>query len=110
MAKKAKAAITTAEVKAETKGDLKQIQTRKGTIAIIPGVRTEVLTTLVIGETPLIVHNFSQKGRDQYRRKQQGEASGGREYKDCIANFEGARYKLSDGSDGIPAAGLKACL
>lgn len=94
----------------ETKGDLKRIETKQGTIAIIPGVKTEVLTTLIIGEAPLIVHKFSQKGREQYRRKQQGEASGGREHKDCIANFQGARYVASDGWDGIPAGGLKACI
>lgn len=114
MAKKAKlrgsTALVTAETTAEVKGDMKRIETRKGTIAIIPGVKTEILTTLVIGDTPLIVHNFSQKAREQYRRKQEGEASGGREHKDCIANFEGARYKLSDGSDGMPAGGWKACI
>jgi hypothetical protein len=100
-------AVTTTE---SAKGDMKRIETKRGTIAVIPGVKTEILNTLVIGETPIIVHNFSQKGRDQYRRKQQGEASGGREHKDCIANFEGARYKLSDGTDGVPAGGLKACI
>lgn len=111
MAKKiAKPAITTAATATSSKSDLKQIATRKGTIAIIPGVKTEMLTTLIVGTAPLIVHNFSAKAREQYRRKQEGEASGGREHKDCIANFEGARYKLLDGSDGLPAGGWKACI
>jgi hypothetical protein len=108
--KKATTNLVTAETKIENRGDMKRIETRKGTLVVIPGVKSEILTTLVIGEAPLIVHNFSQKAREQYRRKQEGEASGGREHKDCIANFEGARYRLSDGSDGMPAAGWKACL
>lgn len=109
MAKKStKLAVTTAV--AATPNDMKKIETAKGIIVTIPGVKTEVLTTLVIGTAPLIVHNFGFKAREAYRRKQEGEASGGREHKDCIANYEAAKYLLSDGSDGIPAAGWKACI
>src|SRR5262245_10174211 len=110
MARKAKPPITAVSAVPETKSDMKRIETRKGVIAIIPGVKSDFLTTLVVGETPLMVHNFSQKAREQYRRKQEGEASGGREHKDCIANYEGAKYKLSDGTDGVPAGGWKACI
>ena len=108
MARKIAKTVTAVTTATETKGDLKKIETRKGTIAIIPGVKTEILTTLVIGTAPLILHNFSQKAREQYRRKQEGEASGGREHKDCIANFEGARYLLSDGSDGTSCKRLES--
>jgi len=110
MAVKKSAAVVA--VAKETKADstIKKIETTKGTIVTIPGVKTEYLTTLLIGTAPLIAHSFSQKARLKIRAKHEGEASAGREPKDCIANFEAARYRLSDGSDGIPAAGLKACL
>jgi hypothetical protein len=108
MAAKKATVITAKEAEAVSK--VRSIETSKGTIVTIPGVRTEYLTTLIIGTAPLIVHSFSQKARLKIRAKHEGEASAGREPKDCLANFEAARYQLSDGSDGIPASGLKACL
>lgn len=99
-----------AAVTATETARIEQIETDKGIIVTIPGVRVEKLSCLVIGTAPLIVHNFSQKMRDKYRSKQTGEAQEGREPKDCIANFEGAKYKLSDGTDGVPAGGWKACI
>ena len=111
MAPKKTAAPAVTTVK-EAKADLmvRKIETPKGMIVTIPGVRTEHLTTLVVGTAPLNCHNFAQKMRIKIRDKHMGEASTGREPKDPVANFEGARYRLSDGGDGIPASGLKACL
>src|SRR5262249_32323094 len=106
--KTAASAVTTVKEAKADSTSIKKIETRKGMIVTIPGVRTERLTTLVVGTAPLIVHAFSQKARLKIRAKHEGEASGGREPKDCIANFEAARYRLSDGSDGIPASGLAA--
>lgn len=79
-------------------------------IVTIPGVRTERLTTLIIGTAPLICHKFSEKLRRQILDKHMGEASAGREKKDPQANFEAARYRLPDGSDGVPAGGVKAAI
>jgi hypothetical protein len=63
---------------------------------------------LAIGTAPLLVHHFSEKMRQMILGKHMGEASGGRERKDPIANFQAARYVSSEGWDGIPAGGLKA--
>lgn len=82
----------------------------KNGIITIPGIKTEVLTTLIVGTAPLIVHKFSEKMRAQILAKHKGEASAGRERKDPEANFEAARHRLADGSDGFPAGGLKAAL
>lgn len=86
-----------------------KIETKKGTIVTIPGVKIHTLQTLLIGTAPLIVHNFDRKIINAILGKHMGEASAGREKKDPIANFEASRYKLADGTDGIPAGGLKAC-
>ena len=47
----------------ESKGDLKKIETRKGTIAIIPGVKTEILTTLVIEQRRLFCKFLAEGAR-----------------------------------------------
>lgn len=82
----------------------------KSGLVTIPGVKTDRLTTLVIGTAPLIAHKFSEKLRKQILDKHMGEASAGREKKDPVANFEAARYRLPDGSDGVPAGGVKAAI
>lgn len=79
-------------------------------ITTIPGVKPNVLTTLIIGTAPLIVNKFSEKAMQMILDKHMGEASGGREKKDPVANFNAARHLLSDGSDGFPAGGLKASI
>jgi hypothetical protein len=93
----------------DARSTVSRIETPKGVLASIPGVKTSILRTLVIGTAPLLVHNFSHKARQKILDKQTGEAVGGREKKDPIANFEASRYRLFDGTDGIPAGGLKAC-
>ncbi len=104
MAKKSK--ITTATEPAESE----KIKISSSGLVTIPGVKTERLTTLIIGTAPLIAHKFSEKLRKQILDKHMGEATSGRERKDPIANFEAARYRLSDGTDGVPAGGVKAAI
>jgi hypothetical protein len=87
---------------------VEKISTSKTGIMTIPGVKTMTLTTLLIGTAPLIAHKFSHKLIGAIRDKHMGKASEGREAKDPEANFHAARYRLSDGTDGIPAGGVKA--
>lgn len=79
-------------------------------IVTIPGIKTEKVTCLVVGTAPLICHKFSQKVIGQLLAKHKGEAKQAREKKDPEANFEAARYRLLDGSDGVPAGGVKGCI
>jgi hypothetical protein len=104
MAKKPTAMTTTALTPPE------KITPSASGIVTIPGVKTERLTTLIIGTAPMICHKFSEKLRKQILDKHMGEASAGREKKDPEANFEAARYRLPDGSDGVPAGGVKAAI
>jgi hypothetical protein len=105
MAKK----VTELEVVKATIARQEITKSRTG-IATIPGVRTERFATLIIGTAPLMAHKFAEKHRAQILAKHKGEASGGREKKDPRANYEAARYRLSDGSDGVPAGGVKAAI
>ena len=102
MARKPIATATTAPTE--------KIETTKSGIVTIPGIKTERLTTLIIGTAPMICHKFSEKLRKQILDKHMGEASAGREKKDPVANYEAARYRLPDGSDGVPAGGVKAAI
>jgi len=77
-------------------------------IVTIPGVKTDRLTTLIIGTAPLITHKFSEKMIGMMLAKHTGEAKAGREKKVPEDNFNAARYRLADGSDGVPAGGIKA--
>lgn len=79
-------------------------------IMTIPGIKLTRITTLVVGDAPLVTHHFDEKMRKRMEDKQTGKAEGGRQTKDPEANFQGARYRLTDGSDGIPAGGIKACI
>jgi len=87
-----------------------EVQRTKSGLVLIPGVRSQKFLTLVIGETPLMAHKFAEKLRKQILDKHMGEATEGRERKDPEANFQAARYRLSDGGDGVPAGGLKAAI
>jgi hypothetical protein len=93
-----------------TAAHVEALSMSKSGLITIPGVKTERLTTLVVGTAPLICHKFSEKMRAQILAKHTGEASGGREKKDPAANYNAARHRLSDGTDGFPAGGLKAAL
>jgi hypothetical protein len=88
---------------------MKVIESATG-IVTIPGVKTERVQTLIIGTAPLIVHKFSEKVREAILAKHKGEASSGKERKDPEANYNAARHRLVDGSDGFPCGGLKAAI
>ncbi len=62
------------------------------------------------GITELVVHAWSEKARNQLLANQQGGKKRLREKRDPEAEFEAARYRLSDGSDGIPLVALKAAI
>lgn len=85
------------------------VKSSKSGILTIPGIKIDSIRTLVIGTAPLVCHQFSEKARGMMRDKQMGIAQGAREAKNPEAVFQGARYRLFDGTDGIPAGGVKAC-
>jgi len=101
--------LTPVEVEKETPPE-DAIMRSRGGILTLPNIRTQVVTVLIIGTAPLIVHKFSEKMRKRILAKHMGDVIEDREPKDPQANFEAARYRLTDGTDGIPAGGLKAAI
>lgn len=79
---------------------------------VIDRVRVETMLIPILGTTPLIMHNFSEKARKQMLDGMQGKKKV-KEPKDPIAEYEAAFYRIADeNSDrdryGFPVVGFKA--
>lgn len=92
----------------------------KATAIELPPLTIQTLEIPLIGDSPLIVHAWSEKAKKMMADKQQKKASAGREAKDPWADFIGSMYWISDkpqkptGQDveaarfGIPNIAFKA--
>lgn len=69
--------------------------------------RRQLIVTLV-GDTPLLVNQFSHKAKEQMLAKQMKKASAGKAAKDPQAQYEGSLYMMEDGSYGFPTIAFKA--
>lgn len=87
----------------------------------LPKLNVQHATILLIGDSPLICHAWSEKARQQMRDKQFGLATPGREKKDPVQDFVESLYQLDpdgrfemegkeiiSGSWGFPAIAFKA--
>lgn len=81
----------------------------KTTIVSLPEIRLQDTVIYVRGTTPLIAHAFPEKARKAMLDKQMKKASGGRQARDPVEEYEAARYRLPDGRDGFPSVAFKAC-
>ena len=92
----------------------------------IPQLKMETAVIHVVGDTPLIVHKWSEKAKKEIRDKQMKKASTKKEAKDPVADFidtlywldgepeektqEGFEKALAAGARfGFPATGFKQC-
>lgn len=64
----------------------------------------------IVGETELIVHQFSEKEKLKMRELQQQKTRKRREPKDPAAEYEASLYVLEDGRYGFPAVGFKSAI
>lgn len=72
----------------------------------ISKIAAETLLVPIIGTTPLIVHNFSEKSKRQMLDAQQGRKSP-KQARDPDAEYEAAFYRTKDGY-GFPVTAFKA--
>lgn len=68
-------------------------------------MRTEIR---IIGDTPLIVHAWSEKAKKEMLDKQMKKAKTAKAAKDPKKDYEEAFYRLPDGRPGFPATAFKA--
>jgi hypothetical protein len=78
------------------------------TTVTLPPLKIETVNVTLIGDTPLIVHRWSEKAKKQMLDKQMKKASAGKEAKDPERDFRESLYVLEDGSYGFPIIGFKA--
>lgn len=68
-------------------------------------MRTEIR---IIGDTPLIVHAWSEKAKKEMLDKQMKKAKTAKPAKDPQKDYEDAFYRFLDGRPGFPATAFKA--
>jgi hypothetical protein len=78
------------------------------TTVVLPSLQIETVNVTLIGDTPLIVHRWSEKAKKEMLDKQMKRATAGREAKDPERDFRDSLYVLEDGSYGFPIIGFKA--
>lgn len=74
----------------------------------IPPIEIKTYILRVVGDSPLIVHAWSAKAKQEMLDKQMGKARGKKEPKDPNADYEGAFYRLASGTPGFPTIAFKA--
>lgn len=76
---------------------------------VIPELKKEKMILRIIGDSPLIVHAWSEKAKKQIRDKQMKQAKAAKEAKNPEQDYQESLYHLSDGGYGFPYIGFKAC-
>lgn len=73
----------------------------------LPRLDIRLMEVTVVGDSPLIVHAWSQKAKLEMLGKQMKKAKGAKEAKDPRADFESSLYRLDNGY-GFPSVGFKS--
>jgi hypothetical protein len=74
----------------------------------LPQLEKQTIQIVVIGDSPLITHKWSDKAKEMMRAKQQKKARQGHEAKNPQRDFEDSIHHMADGKPGFPAIGFKA--
>lgn len=64
----------------------------------------------IVGDTPLIVHAWSEKAKREMLSKQLKSTKAGREIRDPQADFVSSLYDMGEGRYGFPVTGIKNCI
>lgn len=74
----------------------------------LPQLNIKQLTLTLIGDSPLIVHRWSEKAKKEMLDKQMKKAKVAKAAKDPQADYEASLYRLDRGKYGFPVVGFKA--
>jgi len=83
----------------------------KTTKVSIPPIDFRTVRITLIGETPLLVHKFSEKSKREMDDKQQGAAKQKKSARIPVEEFRASLYEMpgKKGKYGMPAGGVKLC-
>jgi len=79
-----------------------------GPAIFLPAIMIARLRLTLVGDTPLIMHQWSLKAREAMLDKQMKKATPGKEAKDPERDYLDSIYRLPDGSPGFPVIAFKA--
>jgi len=74
----------------------------------LPVLNIQRIEVTLIGDTPLIMHRWSEKAKKEMLDKQMKKAKQAKEAKDPKRDFEESIYKLDGGKFGFPVIAFKA--
>jgi hypothetical protein len=74
----------------------------------LPPLAIKLMEVTIIGDSPIIVHAWSEKAKREMLDKQMKRAKQAKEAKDPKADFESSLYRLADGGYGFPSVGFKS--
>lgn len=77
-------------------------------VIALPELRIKEMELLVVGDSPLICHAWSEKAKKEMRDKQMKKAKQAKEAKDPERDFRESLYPLPDGKYGFPIVAFKA--
>lgn len=76
----------------------------------LPPLNLQTVALTLVGDSPLIVHAWSEKAKRQMLDKQMKKAKQAKEAKDPEADYEACFYRTESGAYGFPAIGVKAAM
>lgn len=81
--------------------------TKKDTEITLPRLDVQLMEVTLIGDSPLIVHNWSLKAKLEMLAKQTKKARAAKAAKNPEQDFKDSLYRLPDGGYGFPSIGFK---
>lgn len=74
----------------------------------LPPINLETIEVLLVGDTPLISHAWSEKAKREMLGKQMKAAKPAKEAKDPHEDFQQSLYRIEGGGYGFPSVAFKA--
>lgn len=86
----------------------KTTETKTDGVIQLPEIRVRLMNIRIEGDSPLVIHKWSEKAKQEMRDKQMGKPKHKKEAKDPTACYEASMYRLPDGRPGFKSLGFKA--
>jgi len=81
-----------------------------GTPQLLKPIQRKYITVRIVGTTPLIQHQWSEKAKRQMREKHGGKKTKDRDVRDPEREGEDATYRTEKGKYGIPILAVKSAI
>lgn len=76
----------------------------------LPALQLQTISLELVGDSPLIVHAWSEKAKRLMLDKQMKRATQAKAAKDPEADYEACFYRTPSGAYGFPAIGIKSAM